>query len=150
MQLDSTAVSKTSDFGSSPDRSAMALWCKIAAFGNDGNTSGSQQALNTSGSQQALNTSGSQQALILRPQVQFPRGLLMGYSYNGYYARLLICEIRVRIPDDSKTPHRTNRIRWPGFQSGDTGSSPVGVCDVKSLKLTVWRHKTDQTSHSVG
>ena len=32
----------------------------------------------------------------------------MGYSYNGYYARLLICEIRVRIPDDSKTPHRTN------------------------------------------
>ena len=42
MQLDSTAVSKTSDFGSSPDRSAMALWCKIAAFGNDGNTSGSE------------------------------------------------------------------------------------------------------------
>ena len=22
----------------------------------------------------------------------------MGYSYNGYYTRLLICEIRVRIP----------------------------------------------------
>ena len=42
VQIESTAVSKTSDFGSSPDRSAMALWCKIAAFGNDGNTSGSQ------------------------------------------------------------------------------------------------------------
>ena len=42
VQMESMAVSKTSDFGSSPDRSAMALWCKIAAFGNDGNTSGSQ------------------------------------------------------------------------------------------------------------
>ena len=61
-------------------------------------TMATHQALNTSGSQQALITSGSQQAMILRPQVQFPRGLLMGYSYNGYYARLLICEIRVRVP----------------------------------------------------
>ena len=52
----------------------------------------------TMATHQALNTSGSQQAMILRPQVQFPRGLLMGYSYNGYYARLLICEIRVRVP----------------------------------------------------
>ena len=24
-------------------------------------------------------------------------------------------------------PHITNTVRWPDFQSGDTGSSPVGV-----------------------
>ena len=65
----------------------------------------------------------------------------MGYWYNGYYSGLLIRQIRVRIPGDPLTPHHTNRIRWPGFQSGDTGSSPVGVCDVKSLKLTVWQQK---------
>ena len=65
----------------------------------------------------------------------------MGYSYNGYYTRLLICEIRVRIPGDPLTPHRTNGSRLPHSQCGDTGSNPVGVCDVKSLKLTVWQQK---------
>ena len=51
----------------------------------------------------------------------------MGYWYNGYYSGLLIRQIRVQIPGDPLTPHHTNRIRWPDFQSGDTGSSPVGV-----------------------
>ena len=32
----------------------------------------------------------------------------MGYSYNGYYTRLLICEIRVRFPGNPLTPHLLN------------------------------------------
>ena len=40
VQTESTAVSKTSDFGSYPDRPAIALWCKSVTLGKAGNTSG--------------------------------------------------------------------------------------------------------------
>ena len=104
--MESIAVSKTPDFGSYPNRPAIALWCNA-----------------------------TRQALTLELRVQIPRGLRMGYSYNGYYARLLICEIRVQIPGSPLTPHLTKWIRSPHSQCGDTGSNPVGVIRAASAAI---------------
>ena len=68
--MNSMEASKSSDFGLYPNRSAIALWC-------NGNTPDSDSGI-----------AGSS-----------PVRAALGHSYNGYYSRLLICQIRVRIPD---------------------------------------------------
>ena len=62
-------VSKTSDFGSYPDRPVIALWCNGNTLDSDSGIAGSN-----------------------------PVRAAAGHSYNGYYSGLLIRQIRVRIP----------------------------------------------------
>ena len=69
VQTDSMEVSKTSDFGSYPNGSVIALWCNGNMSDSDSEIAGSN-----------------------------PVRAALGHSYNGYYSGLLIRQIRVRIP----------------------------------------------------
>ena len=66
-------------------------------------------------------------------RVQIPSELLWATSITELQGLLRLL-IRVRIPGGSYPALSTKWIRLPHSQCGDTGSSPVGVCDVKSLK----------------
>ena len=83
--MKSMEASKFSDFGLYPNGSAIALWC-------NGNTPDSCQGMQEKGPVDLLvadsGIAGSN-----------PVRAALGHSYNGYYSRLLICQIRVRIPD---------------------------------------------------